>query len=279
VRFTTTARPVHPPFKTPVCAGTEIQLPTSKRQGAAAAGGDACPGIKRNRAEAMGGDNLWICSMCTLQNTADVERCVACETRRQIPACSSSYLSLSATAQSNAFSVLTLNVWFEDYHDNLRMGQISTEVRRLLPDFLCLQEMTAKLLTMLGPLLHQLGYCTRSVLCFSYGEMLWWRQTSVGQVQLTQEAFQDSQQGRHLHLVRCVIRGKPLAVATVHFESEAKNSSVRLAQLRRTLEQLQSTGMPFLLAGDTNLGKKDDKMITGDKKMMKDVDDGVWFFD
>jgi hypothetical protein len=29
------------------------------------------------------------------------------------------------------------------------------------------------------------------------------------------------------------------------------------------------------LAGDTNLGKKDDKMITGDKKMMKDIDDGV----
>jgi len=279
VRFATAAGPVPRLSATLIRTGTEIQPPTSKRQDAVAGRDETFPRAKRGRAEEIGADDLWICAVCTLQNTATVERCLACETRRQLPACSSLCPSLSATEHTSTFSVLTLNVWFDDYHDNLRMGQISSEVRRLLPDFLCLQEVTAKLLTMLGPLLHQMGYCTQSVLRFSYGEMLWWRQSSVGHVQLTQEAFQDSQQGRHLHLVRCVIRGKPLAVATVHLESEAKNSSVRLAQLKRTLEQLQGTGMPFLLAGDTNMGKNDDKMISGDKKMMKDVNDGKCFLD
>jgi len=111
---------------------------------------------------------------------------------------------------------------------------------------------------------------------FLDGEMLWWRQSSVGHVQLTQEAFQDSQQGRHLHLAVRYPR-RPLAVATVHLESEAKTPPCVLRNSRRTLEQLQGTGMPFLLAGDTNIGKNDDKMISGDKKMLKDVNDGKFF--
>jgi endonuclease/exonuclease/phosphatase family metal-dependent hydrolase len=165
-------------------------------------------------------------------------------------------------------------VWFDDYHDSVRMSRVVSEVRRLQPDLLCLQEVNAKLLSMLDPQLRQLGYSTQSVLRYSYGEMLWWRSSSVSSVQLTQEPFHDSQQGRHMHVVRCVVRGTPLAAATVHLESEAQNSSVRLAQLERVLLRLQGMGTPFLLAGDTNLGKKDDAKLIGVKAITSSVNDG-----
>jgi len=154
------------------------------------------------------------------------------------------------------------------------MRRVVFEVRRLQPDLLCLQEVTPQLLSLLEPPLRELGYCTRSVLQCAYGEMLWWRTASVSSAQLSQEAFHDSQQGRQLHVVRCVVRGRPLAAATVHLESEAHNSAVRLAQLARTLKQLQGMGMPFVLAGDTNLGKKDDAILSRDKTIMSGANDG-----
>jgi endonuclease/exonuclease/phosphatase family metal-dependent hydrolase len=155
------------------------------------------------------------------------------------------------------------------------MRRVIFEVRRLQPDFLCLQEVTPQLLSLLEPLLIELGYRTQSVLRCTYGEMLWWRAASVSSVQLSQDAFQDSQQGRQLHVVRCVVRGRPLAAATVHLESEAQNCAVRLAQLGRTLQQLQGMGIPFVLAGDTNLGKKDDVMLSRNKTMMCGANDGA----
>ena len=171
--------------------------------------------------------------------------------------------SSSSSATASTFSALTLNVWFQNYHCELRMELVVSEVRRLQPDLLCLQEVNTKLLKLLDPPLRELGYSTQSVLHYSYGEMLWWRVCRVTDVQLSQEPFHDSQQGRSLHLVRCVVGGRPLATATVHLESEAKNSSVRFAQLGRSLQQLRETGVPFLLAGDTNLNEKDDEILAG----------------
>ena len=231
----------------------------------------------------------WACAACTLLNAAASAQCQVCETPRllalkpaaaaaEAAACAVTTSSTSsANADPNTFTVLTLNVWFDDYHDRLRMSRVVSEVRRLLPDFLCLQEVTAKLLSLLDPLLRQLGYSTQSALRHSYGEMLWWRSSSVSHVQQMQEPFHDSQQGRHLHLVQCVVRGKQLAAATVHLESEARNSAVRLAQLERALGRLRGMGLPFLLAGDTNLGKKDDAILAKDKAKMHGVDDGQCF--
>ena len=174
--------------------------------------------------------------------------------------------SSSSFATASTFSALTLNVWFQNYHCELRTELVVSEVRRLQPDLLCLQEVNTKLLKLLDPPLRELGYSTQSVLHYSYGEMLWWRVCRVTDVQLSQEPFHDSQQGRSLHLVRCVVGGRPLATATVHLESEAKNSSVRFAQLGRSLQQLRETGVPFLLAGDTNLNEKDDEILAGFKR-------------
>ena len=182
--------------------------------------------------------------------------------------------SSSSSADTSTFSVLTLNVWFQNYYCELRMERVVSEVRRLQPDLLCLQEVNKKLLKLLDLPLRQLGYSTQSVLQNSYGEMLWFRLCRVTDVQLSQQPFHDSQQGRSLHLVRCVVAGRPLATATVHLESEAANSSVRFAQLGRSLQQLQDTGVPFLLAGDTNLNEKDDTILASDNSVMRGVNDG-----
>ncbi len=182
--------------------------------------------------------------------------------------------SSSSSAKASTFSALTLNVWFQNYHCELRMERAVSEVRRLQPDLLCLQEVNKKLLKLLDPPLRELGYDTQSVLQNSYGEMLWWRACRVTDVQLSQEPFHDSQQGRSLHLVRCVVSGRLLVTATVHLESEQKNSSVRFAQLGRSLQQLHGTGVPFLLAGDTNLNEKDDEIFALDTSMMNGVNDG-----
>ena len=182
--------------------------------------------------------------------------------------------SSSSSADASTFSVLTLNVWFQNYYCELRMERVVSEVRRLQPDLLCLQEVNKKLLKLLDLPLRQLGYSTQSVLQNPYGEMLWFRLCRVTDVQLSQQPFHDSQQGRSLHLVRCVVAGRPLATATVHLESEAANSSVRFAQLGRSLQQLQDTGVPFLLAGDTNLNEKDDTILASDNSVMRGVNDG-----
>jgi hypothetical protein len=70
-------------------------------------------------------------------------------------------------------------VWFDDYYNSLRIGRVASEVRRLEPHLLCLQEVNAKLLLMQDPQLRQLGYCTQSVLRYAHGKMLWWRSLSV----------------------------------------------------------------------------------------------------
>jgi hypothetical protein len=107
--------------------------------------------------------------------------------------------------------------------------------------------------------------------------MLWWRRARVSHVQLTQEPFRNSQQGRHVHIIQCVVAGSTLAVATVHLESEARNSAARLAQLELALGQLKGLGMPYVLAGDTNLGKKDDAILARDKAKMQGASDGQRF--
>jgi endonuclease/exonuclease/phosphatase family metal-dependent hydrolase len=216
--------------------------------------------------------------VCTLENAAAAARCDACDTARPdlTPAAFARNPPTPppSAAPPSTFTILTLNLWFDSYHGSLRMRRVALEVRRLQPDILCLQEVTPQLLSLLEPPLRELGYCTRSLLLASYGEMLWWRAASVSSVQLSQDAFHDSQQGRQLHVARCMVRGRPLAVATVHLESEAHNSAVRLAQLGRTLRQLQGIGMPFVLAGDTNLGKKDDAVLSRDKTIMGGASDG-----
>ena len=280
VRFTTASAA---PTSFPVSADSSASVRSERVPSmsvlpglATAKGGDcsSVPAAKRRKEEGGG----WVCAVCTLENAASVARCDACETLRPspnpAPAAVHPPAPSSASASSSAFTVLTINVWFDDYHDNLRMRRVASEVRRLQPDFLCLQEVNAKLLSMLDPALRQLGYSTQSALLHSYGEMLWWRASSVTNVQLFQEPFHDSQQGRCVHVVQCVVRGRPLAAATVHLESEAQNSSVRLAQLGRSLQRLRRTNVPFLLAGDTNLGKKDDAILARDKTMMDGVHDG-----
>ena len=289
VRFTSAAGPSSSPLPIHVNSSTSFdsqpsKMPAATTSGSAAAGraGDARsdPVAKRRKTEGTAATCGWTCPVCTLENAAASARCDACETPRKDPTPAAAAInpatpSPSAIAPTNTFTVLTLNVWFDSYHDVLRMRRVIFEVRRLQPDFLCLQEVTPQLLSLLEPLLIELGYRTQSVLRCTYGEMLWWRAASVSSVQLSQDAFQDSQQGRQLHVVRCVVRGRPLAAATVHLESEAQNCAVRLAQLGRTLQQLQGMGIPFVLAGDTNLGKKDDVMLSRNKTMMSGANDGA----
>ncbi len=297
VRFAVAKHPLLSPSSTDSSNAAFKSRPSQPQQHASApleAGGVASqaprlPPTKRSKSEPDAGSE-WACAACTLVNDVSHARCQACEAPRKavnpVSAALVSAANAAATTAStstsdagsdhNTFTVLTLNLWFDEYHDRLRMSRVAREVRLLLPDFLCLQEVTPKLLSMLDPLLRQLGYSTQSTLRYAYGEMLWWRCARVSYVQLTQEPFHDSQQGRHLHVAQCVVCGHRLAAATVHLESEARNSAVRLAQLGRALGHLRSIGIPFVLAGDTNLGKKDDAVLGRDKAKLQGASDGQY---
>jgi endonuclease/exonuclease/phosphatase family metal-dependent hydrolase len=240
---------------------------------------------RRNEAELeppleKNGSSKWACSDCTLLNDEADSTCLVCEAARLsgvISATSSALstsrsssstssrstnlcaTSLSSSARSTApgFTVMSINVWFETVEDRIRMESIADTVRAKIPDFLCLQEITDDLLMLLRPLLTAAGYSTSSSLqSRAYGEMLWWRQSTVCCARAQQRPF-ESAMGRQLHRIDATVRGRQVAVFTSHLESLAANSTLRKKQLAQALLELSAGGMPAVFAGDTNLGARD----------------------
>lgn len=228
----------------------------------------------------------WECKNCTVLNQASDNACAVCgaltvafeEPPLNIPSVSSIVQSCSSvssniqslasnctsnSSKSQQVSVFSLNIWFEDFHDEIRMRAIAAEVKHRSPDFITFQEVNISLLSMLSPLLHVEGFKTQSSLRDRrYGEMIWWNTNTVSDVTFVQEEFV-SNMGRNLHTLQATVRGQRIAGGTFHLESLQENSMFRMEQLSDSMKRLTSSKLPFFCAGDTNFGKRDDsKKIT-----------------
>jgi len=113
--------------------------------------------------------------------------------------------------------VLSYNVWFDDVKIAERMKAIVGLVKRHRPAVVMLQEVTAQIQGVLGPLMHQCGYETPcSIDGRRYGELLF---VDAAQLRVERSAcvpFDSSSMGRELQIV--VVRK---VVAVVAADSNA----------------------------------------------------------
>jgi endonuclease/exonuclease/phosphatase family metal-dependent hydrolase len=169
--------------------------------------------------------------------------------------------ALSGTVR---FTILTLNVWFEECNNSLRMAHIADNIGKLRPHFVGLQEVTTQLLALLHPLLLHHGYVRVGNLSGRpYGELVYARTEVVTIVERQEIQFQvqfggpGSNMCRQLTLVRVTIQGQPLVFATAHLESLKESKALRLAQLAFTFRALDRMNQAWVFAGDTNISKSD----------------------
>lgn len=102
---------------------------------------------KASHVEFMDQPSWKICSICTLQNTLSAASCEACETLFpveangivQISAASSfspSSTSNSLNSVSLKFTIMSINIWFDERQVAARMSAIASVVLTNQPDFL-----------------------------------------------------------------------------------------------------------------------------------------------
>lgn len=159
---------------------------------------------------------------------------------------------------SAVFTIYSLNVRHDAENTDERMLCLFVSIQSLLPDLVCLQEVTVQALDVLRPLMQTLDYVTFSnVFGKMFGECLFVRTHSLRAEHFDQTPLQPTSTGsREVHLarVRCRRTDRAFYCATCHLETGQKGHELRKAQLSRLLETMPR---PFVLAGDLNLSAYD----------------------
>ncbi|KAJ3195562.1 hypothetical protein HK101_011782 [Irineochytrium annulatum] len=167
---------------------------------------------------------------------------------------------LAASSEPFNLSLLQFNAWFDPVHTVQRLDAICDIARQCGAHVITLQELTPEMLEYLIPVLTLDGYKTSKSISIqprAYGEGIFVKRPLIME-SYTRRPLQDTIMGRELHVVKAKTpNGKVVSFATVHLESTAEFQKVRLAQLDKTFEDLNLSGLPWIVAGDTNLGKRD----------------------
>jgi len=171
---------------------------------------------------------------------------------------------------SPIYTIMSFNICFNTASNIAeRMLVLFSEIERLLPDIVCLQEMTQEAVEVLHPLLTTLHYITHAQLASSskIGVVLYIRKSTFHILQYDQMPFlhnDSSLHERHLHIVHveCAKTGTRILCATAHLETGAKAQDKRRRQFEHAIKTLRTLcqeqqNVGFVFAGDTNLGPFD----------------------
>jgi len=148
-------------------------------------------------------------------------------------------------------SVLTYNVFFGPYQDQLRYPALLEELKSRSPDFICLQEITSRFLRFL-----QADEWIRAHYDMALTEI----ENNYFELILSQFLVEKyywyplpSHMGRKLLVAKFQLNNETINLATVHLESLEPNSYQRAQQLKIIFPLITSTADTSLLMGDFNL--------------------------
>jgi endonuclease/exonuclease/phosphatase family metal-dependent hydrolase len=154
-----------------------------------------------------------------------------------------------AVFELGELSVVTWNVWFEDFKFETRTREIIRILKELDADFVCLQEVTPRFVQMIcDDLWVQKSYCVSDCdgsTVRPYGVMML---TKFKVAEFHNFDFTESMMGRSLLVANY---GQRFAVSTSHFESLNFNMNARIEQLRLSTEILRTIDHS-IVCGDFN---------------------------
>ena len=142
---------------------------------------------------------------------------------------------------------MTWNVWFGHWAREDRQAALWAELERHRPDVVCLQEVVPEHLA--GPEIErlcELGWWVSDDSIFEYDVVILTRRPVLS----SERVSLPSEMGRELLIVRLATE-PPLTVATVHLESTAEMTDLRVQQLEQIVARLV-TEPNVVLVGDMN---------------------------
>lgn len=152
-----------------------------------------------------------------------------------------------------------------------RARAVVSEVRRLAPDVVLLQEVVDQNVGVLKPGLEAAGYTWHdggAGRMFPYYCAIALRRSSAAFAGGELVAFGDTRMGRHLIKVTAALHGRPALLMTSHLESTGDPASCasRKVQFAEVLLELAASDAPpvTLFCGDTNLRDKEALDVRGD---------------
>ena len=120
------------------------------------------------------------------------------------------------------FTVFSMNAWFDQIEVPRRIDAQIDLVVKFSPQVAFFQELTPNMFEYLTPLMWSLGYTTPSQATGAesdgYGEAIYLHNT-CSMVSYSRTKFENTKQGRHLHIAECTIESRSIAFATAHLES------------------------------------------------------------
>jgi tyrosyl-DNA phosphodiesterase 2 len=157
-------------------------------------------------------------------------------------------------------TLVTFNVWFDDYFAEERYRAIADLLRREMPDVMVFQEITQAALNVLlaQPWIRE-HYCRAAVVGDSVGNygMLMLSRLPTANVTYTRLPTRLS---RGFLQAQFTINGSPLVVCSVHLDSGKRSARLRARQLRRLFLALRSADDAALL-GDFNMRDQENARI------------------
>lgn len=160
------------------------------------------------------------------------------------------YNNLKNSAKKMELSLLTWNVWFDEYQKNHRIKVLFKEIQQHSPDIIALQEITQESLLVLNTLIQETNYQIigtplqhrYDTIILSRFPVLNWQRYALPQ----------SQMGRNLLLAEIAFQKTKIHFGTFHLESIFRNNEdeqTKIAQLQ-FIEAI--TPQNTILMGDTN---------------------------
>ncbi len=176
-------------------------------------------------------------------------------------------VNISSPRYVHKFCVFSLNIWAMNVFVTQRMRAILQCAIHNKTDVLMLQEVTAKSLNVLAPLLKAAGFSTKSVLNENrqFCEMLYYKDSTFAPVTFKQTLLQPyATAGREFHELHAIHKqtGKHVLLATAHLETGLKGQLLRARQFAYLQVHFQEQKLPWIFGGDTNMAYyQDDKTM------------------
>jgi endonuclease/exonuclease/phosphatase family metal-dependent hydrolase len=154
-----------------------------------------------------------------------------------------------------SFTIISYNIWFQMKDRRARTIALGDILKKSNADVICLQEVTANVLTYLKHILEEYKYMYPNEIS-SYGDVIFSKHEIIKHEIYH---YKVSDMGRNLKLITILINGKEINIASTHFESEfTEYNLIKRGQYQRAGQLLGSLDT-VIFCTDTNISNDGDE--------------------
>lgn len=147
--------------------------------------------------------------------------------------------------------LLTYNIWFDDYHKELRTAHICKIIIENDPEFVALQEVTITSFNIIKKYLSNIYSFSKYKINPNYDTIILSKHKIIDSQTIP---FDNSKMGRSIHYIIAKKDDLLIKIINIHLESDFRNNT-KYKQLELVFEQMKDQENVIMM-GDTNIDKE-----------------------